>query len=113
MDELLRAFEAGELTDFPHERHVQVAWALAQRYEPEEAFARLAEGIRRIAAHAGVPGKYHETITRAWFELVRGHPDLEDAPLLYDRGLLARHYSPERLAAGRDRWVEPDLLPLP
>lgn len=111
MDELLRAFEAGELTDFPHERHVQVAWALAQRYEPEEAFARLAEGIRRIAAHAGVPGKYHETITRAWFELVRNAPALDEG--LYDRTLLGRYYSPERLAEGRDRWVDPDLQPLP
>ena len=114
MDELLRAFEAGEISphDFPHERHVQVTWALVQRYEPEEAFARLAAGIRDIAARAGVPGKYHETITRAWFELVRQCPDLDAAEPLYDRGLLARYYSPARLAEGRDTWVEPDLRPL-
>jgi hypothetical protein len=111
-EELLSQFEAGRLTEFPHERHVRVAWALAQRYGADEALSRMRAGIKALAARAGQPGKYHETITRAWLELVRDAAELEAHPELMDKRLLARFYSPERLAVGRERWVEPDLLPL-
>jgi hypothetical protein len=111
---LLADFEAGRIpgSAFPHERHVQVAWGLSRRYPREEAFARLAEGIRGIAARAGVPGKYHETVTRAWFELVAQAETLDAHPELLGRSLLARYYSPDRLDAGRNEWLEPDLEPL-
>jgi len=111
---LLADFEAGRIAGsaFPHERHVQVAWDLSRRYPHEEAFARLAEGIRGIAARAGVPGKYHETMTRAWFELVAQAETLDAHPELLDRSLLARYYSPDRLDAGRNEWLEPDIEPL-
>jgi hypothetical protein len=111
---LLDDFEASRIlgSAFPHERHVQVAWGLSRRYPHEQAFARLAEGIRGIAARAGVPGKYHETMTRAWFELVAQAETLDANPELFDRSLLARYYSPERLEAGRHEWLKPDLQPL-
>jgi hypothetical protein len=104
--ELLAAFERGELgaADFPHETHVRVAWLLSQ--EPD-GYERLATGIRGIAARAGVPERYHETMTRAWFELVS-----QAAGILLDRGLLGRYYSPAVLESGRGRWVEPDRRPL-
>jgi hypothetical protein len=107
-------FEAGRISgsEFPHERHLRVAWGLSRRYEREEAFGRLAAGIRGIASRAGVPGKYHETMTRAWFELAAQAEALEAHPELLDRSLLSRYYSPERLAAGRHKWLEPDLRPL-
>jgi hypothetical protein len=110
----LNDFEAGRIpgSAFPHECHVQVAWGLSRRYPPEDAFARLAEGIRGIAARAGAPGKYHETMTRAWFELVAQAETLDAHPELLDRSLLARYYSPERLEAGRHEWLEPDIEPL-
>jgi 3-hydroxy-9,10-secoandrosta-1,3,5(10)-triene-9,17-dione monooxygenase reductase component len=113
-DELLSNFQAGEIAaaDFPHERHVQVTWALAQRYPREEALRRLIDGIRGIAARAGRPRAYHETITRAWFELISGANDLRRYPELFDKGLLGRYYTPARLAEGRQRWLEPDLHPL-
>jgi hypothetical protein len=111
---LLDDFEASRIlgSAFPHERHVQVAWGLSRRYPHEQAFARLAEGIRGVAARAGVPGKYHETMTRAWFELVAQAETLDANPELFDRSLLAHYYSPERLEAGRHEWLEPDLQPL-
>jgi hypothetical protein len=111
---LLADFEAGRIpgSAFPHERHVQVAWGLSRRYPREEAFARLAEGIRGIAERAGAPGKYHETMTRAWFELVAQAETLDAHPELLDRSLLARYYSPDRLDAGRNEWLEPDIEPL-
>jgi hypothetical protein len=113
-DPLIADFEAGRIAneDFPHERHVRVAWGLAKRYPHEEAYRRLVAGIQGIARRAGHPEAYHETITRAWFELVSGADDLHDYPELLDKRLLVRFYSPGRLAAGRDRWLEPDLQPL-
>jgi len=111
---LLDDFEAGRIpaSAFPHERHLQVAWGLSRRHPHEEAFGRLADGIRGIARRAGVPGKYHETMTRAWFELAAQAETLDEHPELLDRSLLGRYYSPERLEAGRHEWLEPDLRPL-
>src|SRR5438067_12509464 len=113
-DELLAAFEAGAIAgaEFPHERHVRVTRMLVQRYEPDDAFRRLAAGIRGIANRAGRPDVYHETITRAWFELIAGADSLAAHPELFDKGLLGRYYSAATLATGRRRWVEPDLRPL-
>jgi flavin reductase (DIM6/NTAB) family NADH-FMN oxidoreductase RutF len=65
-----------------------------------------------MTSRAGRPEAYHETITRAWYELIAGVDDLGNAPELFDKRLLGRFYSPGRLAAGRDRWLEPDLHPL-
>jgi flavin reductase (DIM6/NTAB) family NADH-FMN oxidoreductase RutF len=113
-DTLLSGFEAGQIdaSEFPHERHVRVTWALAQRYPPDEALRRLIAGIRGIATRAGHPDAYHETVTRAWFELIASADDLDHHPELFDKNLLGRHYSPERLALGREHWQEPDLHPL-
>ena len=111
---MLDDFEAGRIpgSEFPHERHLRVAWGLSRRYQREEAFNRLAAGIRDIATRAGVPGKYHETMTRAWFELAAQAESPDAHPELLDRSLLSRYYSPERLEAGRREWLEPDLTPL-
>lgn len=113
-DDLIDAFEAGQIDgrDFPHERHVRVAWGLAQRYERADALRRLITGILAIAARAGRPEAYHHTITRAWFELISGAEDLCAFPELFDKTLLNRYYSSGRIAAGRERWLEPDLHPL-
>jgi hypothetical protein len=97
-EELIEAFERGTLHPFPHELHVRVARRLS--FEPD-GYERMVAGIKRMAPH-----KYHATITRAWWLLIAG---AEAA--LHDRTLLGRYYSPERLEAGRDCWVEPDLRP--
>ncbi len=112
--ELTDAFETDEVdgANFPHESHLQVAWTLARRYGHDDALNRLRAGLQGIAARAGNPGAYHETITRAWFELIAPVDDLDRHPELRDRRLLARYYSAEALAHGRDHWVEPDLRPL-
>ena len=111
---MVAAFEAGTIDGgaFPHQAHVRVTWALAHRYGRDDALRRIADGIRGMAARAGRPGVYHETITRAWFELISAADDLGEHPELFDKALIARCYSPEALAAGRQRWVEPDLAPL-
>ena len=78
----------------------------------EEALRRLSNGIRRIGAEAGRPHAYHETITRAWFELVADVDNPSSHPELFDRTLLGRYYTRTRLSEGRERWLEPDLHPL-
>ncbi|HVV58939.1 MAG TPA: flavin reductase family protein [Gaiellaceae bacterium] len=113
-DELLDAFESGSIgdDDFPHARHVRVAWLLARKYGRAEGFERLATGIQGIARRAGRPDAYHVTITRAWFELIAPVADPGHHPELMDKSLLGRYYSSSRLAAGRERWLEPDVHPL-
>jgi hypothetical protein len=113
-DELVVAFEAGTLgaQDFPHARHVRVAWGLARKYGQRDGLDRLIAGIRHIATRAGRPAAYHVTITRAWFELISSVDGLADHDELFDKALLERYYSSGRLAAGREQWLEPDLQPL-
>jgi flavin reductase (DIM6/NTAB) family NADH-FMN oxidoreductase RutF len=110
-DKLIHAFEAGTIagSDFPHEAHVRVTQLLIARYGRESAYSRLVDGIRGIAVRAGAPEAFHETITRAWFELIGAADDLTSHPELLDRRLLERYYSRALLAAGRERWIEPDL----
>jgi flavin reductase (DIM6/NTAB) family NADH-FMN oxidoreductase RutF len=112
--ELLAAFEAGVLSneEFPHARHVRVAWLLARKYGRGDGLERLCDGIRGIARRAGRPDAFHTTITKAWFELIASVDDVDEHAELLDKALLERFYSPARLGAGRDCWLEPDLHPL-
>lgn len=134
IDDLVRRFTARTLpkAEWTHEVHLRVGlWHIA-RYGPDEALARLRDGIRRLNDAHGTPntaaGGYHETITRAYVTLLAGFlarcPDelsLDDkaarlgASGLTARDVLLRHYSPERLFTPEARagWVEPDRAPLP
>jgi flavin reductase (DIM6/NTAB) family NADH-FMN oxidoreductase RutF len=113
-ERLIDAFLTGKLdgATFPHASHVRVCWALSRRHSRDEAYRLLVAGIRDIARRAGRPDAYHETITRAWFELVASAERLDEWAELFDKSLLGRYYSPARLAAGREEWLEPDLHPL-
>ena len=123
--ELTRALERGEIKDFHHASHLHVAWVyLTESSSVEQAARRMRNTLRRFAAGAGKPEKYHETITLFWVhllsrarqikcvecleEIVHAHPQLleKDFPLSY--------YSAERLFSNEARtsWVEPDLKPL-
>ena len=113
-NDLVDAFQAGAIegSEFRHEHHVRVAWGLARRYGREAGLGRMIAGIREMGARAGHPEAYHHTITRAWFELIADAEDLAEGSILFDRKLLSRYYTPERLGEGREGWVEPDLCPL-
>ena len=65
--ELLEAFERRTIRPgaFHHAEHVRVAFAYLQRYDLFESLTRYRDGLRRLAAHAGAPEKYHETVTCA------------------------------------------------
>ena len=125
--ELTRALELGEIRNesFRHESHLQVAWTyLSESVSVEEASEKMSSTLRRFATAAGVPEKFHETITQFWMrslallresdeascfdELIRNHPQL------LEKNLPLNYYSAETLWSDRARriWVEPDLKPL-
>jgi hypothetical protein len=68
----LSDFEAGRIDPqhFPHRAHVRVGYELLERYSFPEALLHLARGLRRLAAKAGRPEVYHETITAAFLSLI-------------------------------------------
>ncbi len=118
---LVRRFESGELdpATFRHGDHVRLAWGLLQHHDFFEAHSRLRAGLKSLAARAGRPGAYHETITLAFlaviYERVQQDKDLgwdafsrRHADLL-DKAVLGRFYSPPRLSSREAR--EGLLLP--
>ncbi|NTX58255.1 hypothetical protein [Myxococcus sp. CA039A] len=110
---------------FRHREHLRLAWLCLRAEGFEAGLARLRDLIRRYATTLGAAGKYHETLTRGWAELVQGAMEaspgsaslealLETTPELADAKLLASHYQKETLdsAEARASWVAPDLKPL-
>lgn len=124
---LLKSFEDGSLpeADFDHERHVHAAWCCLQRYGQLDGRERFVAALRRFVAIHGAADKYHETITRAFLELIASR--LSTAAdwqtfrngnrLIVEDGmsLLLRHYSSEVLFSDMARrdFVEPDITPFP
>jgi hypothetical protein len=113
--------------DFDHRAHLRVAWLMLSRYPLEDAVERICWGIERFATHCGASEKYHRTLSEALVrimasygagtsamtcdEFTRANPEL----ISDVRGMLARHYSPERLGSpeARQRLLAPDLSLLP
>lgn len=111
--------------------HLAVGAWHVDRYGADEALTRMRVGIRSLNDSHGTLNSntsgYHETITRAYLQLLRQFLDTcpSDMPLhgrvarlttsrLSDRSVLLRFYSTETLRSERARgeWVEPDLAPL-
>lgn len=126
-EEFLAVFERGGFPGnaFPHRAHLRMAWLYVTDLGPERAIEKAAGGIRSLADHNGVPGLYHDTITRAWVYAVAaamGHSSsttfagfIDEHPRLLDKDLLLEHYTKGLLMspAARKAWVAPDLCPLP
>lgn len=122
-DELVQAFESGDLQDFPHASHVRAAWCYLRRESILVALPRFKAALQRFAAGKGKPDRYHETITIAfmlliaermagarqlsWEEFAARHPDL----LRWQPSPLAQFYSDGVLGSPRARevFVLPDL----
>jgi len=125
-DVLFAAFHDGELSPegFDHRQHVRLAWVCLRRRPLPRVLEGFGEALARLAAHAGKPGLYHQTITWAYLLLVaerleRGgaagwegfaaaNPDLLARPA----ELLAGFYRPETLDSelARRAFVFPDAL---
>lgn len=111
---------------FGHREHLELAWTCLARYgDADTAHRAVAAAVQHLARRHGMPDRYHETLTRAWVQVVAIHRALEPAesfdafiaahPRLLERDLLSRHYSPTVLWSemARARWAEPDLRAFP
>jgi len=126
---LVEAFETATIpaSEFIHVAHIAVAVAYLNESPPDEALARIRSKIRAFAAHHGVNGLYHETLTTFWMRLLDhvartydvGLPLWQRINLIVarwgNRGPVDAHYSRELIAspAARESWVPPDRLPIP
>lgn len=125
----VEAFEACRYqpADFDHRAHVRLAYAYLVESDTEAAVARMRDALLAFLDHHGIdPGKFHETLTRAWVMAVRhfmqksGPAASADAfidanPELLDSKIMLTHYSAELLfsAEARAAFVEPDLDHIP
>jgi hypothetical protein len=123
-DELLVAFATNTLPAFPHEEHLHVVFVRSATAPLDDTVAFMRDGIRRMAAASGNPGKYHETRTVAWARLMVAaragfegdfEAFLAEHPEFVRRDLLDDYYSPERLNSddARAAFVEPNRRELP
>jgi hypothetical protein len=95
---------------FRHEDHVHMAFEILSRHSNfVDAAAAYASSLRKIAARAGNPGAYHETITLAFLSVISERMAgsrydnfaqfaAHNADLL-DKKALTRWYSEERLGS--------------
>ncbi len=124
IERLVRAFEDGSLprSEWTHSRHLIVALWYIIRHGRDRATVRIRDGIQRYNERLGNPTGYHETITRAWVDVIgcflgarnQDVPVSELAGELLsecgDKDYLLRYYSRERLFSNeaRARWIPPD-----
>jgi len=119
--DLLAEFESGRIdpAKFSHRAHVRVGFELLERHRFPEALLHLARGLRELAARAGRPEVYHETITAAFLALIAERrlqtrdPDWEgfaaQNPDLFRKDLLEEFYDRSVLQSpqARETFVLP------
>jgi hypothetical protein len=122
-EEELIALETGALDPraFPHPEHVRFAYGMLERYPFGEAITRFSRGLKLLAAKAGRPEVYHETITVAFLALIgerRARAKGEDWSEfeannsdLFDKRCLEKWYGAEQL--GSDLARRTFCLPSP
>ncbi len=122
--ELIRRFENDLLPDdsFHHADHVRLAFAYLGEYPVLHALEKFASALKRFAAARGKTQLYNETITCAYFFLIRErmarcegadweefsrqNPDL----LVWKDGIMSRYYREATLKSdlARKVFVLPD-----
>jgi hypothetical protein len=122
--EIIQRFETDALPEdsFHHADHVRLAFAYLSLYGPMEALEKFTNALKSYAAGLGKSQRYHETITHAYFFLIRermacagkvdwdkfarGNPDL----LTWKNGILGRYYRESTLQSelARSIFLFPD-----
>lgn len=110
---------------FDHRQHIKFAWTVLGELPIESATTVVADEIRAFA-EINAPGRYHETLTRFWVNLVAHTRSVEDGgsdfstqlarhPVLLDKHAPEKHYSGALLGSpqARSTFIEPDLRPMP
>jgi hypothetical protein len=118
-EELILRFESDAIRaeSFHHADHVRLAFAYLSQYPVLQALERFATALKHFAEARGKSQLYHETITCAYFFLIRErmarrggaeweefsrrNPDL----LIWKGGILARYYQEETLKSDLARSI--------
>ena len=124
--QVIEHFEADALPadSFHHADHVRLAFAYLSEYAPLVALGKFCVALKRFAAARGKPGLYHETITHAYFYLIRERmalfPALEwdefagrnSDLLVWKDGILGKYYRDGTLQSelARSVFVFPDKV---
>jgi hypothetical protein len=127
--EFQRQFETGSFppAEFSHREHVRLAYVYLCENEPEAAHFKVRQALQQYLAHHGIdPGKYHETMTKAWVLAVRHFMErsagaasseqfIENCPLLLEKEVMLTHYTKSELFSEKARsgFIEPDLEQIP
>lgn len=123
----LDAFEDGSLPEenFDHKAHVYAAWCALRRYGDPAGRERFVAALRRFVDIHGAQSKYHDTITRAFLQIIADRSRdtagwqtfRRSHAALVGHGMeeLLKHYSRDLLFSDEARtgFVDPDLHPLP
>lgn len=119
----LEKFVRGELNaaTFPHREHVRMGFEMLRRHDFAETVFHFSSTLRAMAARAGKPQAFHQTVTIAFLSLIAErmdygeYPDFDAFaranPDLFNKSALSAWYAPERLAAEAARRTF--LLPTP
>ena len=125
-EELIQRFESDGVPEssFHHADHVRLAFAYLCEYPALQALERFGAALKAFATARGKTQLYHETITHAYFflirermarcesgaweEFARRNPDL----LMWKDGVLSRYYREETLKSelARNVFVFPDRI---
>jgi len=118
-EELIRCFEDDAIPEdsFHHADHVRLAFAYLCEYPVLQALEKFADALKRFATARGKTELYNETITCAYFflirermarcegvdweEFARQNPDL----LVWKEGILSRYYREHTLKSDLARKV--------
>jgi hypothetical protein len=117
--ELIRRFESDSVPEdsFHHADHVRLAFAYLCEYPVLQALEKFAGALKRFAAARGKTQLYNETITCAYFFLIRERmarceaADWEDFAyrnpdlLIWKGGILGRYYNDATLKSELARAV--------
>jgi hypothetical protein len=117
--ELIHHFETDTLPgdSFHHADHVRLAFAYLSEFPVLQALDKFASALKRFAAARGKPQLYNETITHAYFFLIRERlardcaPDWDDFArcnpdlLAWKNGILTRYYEETTLQSDLARTV--------
>ena len=118
-EELIQRFESGAVPEacFHHGDHVRLAYAYLSQYPALQALDKFSDALKRFADALGKSQLYNETITHAYFFLIRErmargastdweefilqNPDL----LSWKNGILTHYYREETLQSDLARSV--------
>lgn len=117
--ELIDRFERGAIPEdsFHHADHVRLAFAYLSEYSMFEALQKFSGALQRFAAARGKSRLYNETITCAYFFLIRERMaraedlaweqfELQNSDLLaWKDGTLSRYYQEDTLKSDLARRV--------